>query len=147
MSRMTPDQLVAKSTTEHSIQTAFFAGLSLAKLPGTKWVHAVPNGGERNAIVAGKMKAEGARKGVWDVFVPLRRHGFCGLYIEFKVPERRGHKHGGLSDEQVEFGLHCHGEGFLMKPCYTWREAAQALCDYIDEPFDEEAWNGSRSSD
>ena len=140
---LSPDQLVAKSDTEHSIQTAFFAGLALAKIhPDTKWVHAIPNGGERSAATAGKLKAEGVRKGVWDVFVPIPRQGKCGLYIEFKVPARRTHKNGGLSDEQIKFGETVH-EFYRMKVCYTWREAAQALCDYLSIEYQEERWNGA----
>lgn len=132
---LTPDQLVAKSKTEHSIQTAFFAWLSLVKMPDTAWIHAIPNGGERNAIVAGRMKAEGARTGVWDVFVPYGRGGYSGMYIEFKRPEHRNHKNGGLSEKQVEFGATVHEQNFRMKVAYTWREAAQALCHYLGYEF------------
>lgn len=143
---ITPNKLVEKSSTEHSIQTAFFAALAIVKLPNTKWIHAIPNGGERNQIVAGKMKAEGARKGVWDVFVPLKRKGYAGLYIEFKVPERRGHKAGGLSAEQIEFGKHCLAQGYHMELCYTWQEAAIALCKYLEIEFQEDVWNGARTA-
>lgn len=135
---VTPDQLVAKSKTEHSIQAAFFAWLAIVKYPSTKWIHAIPNGGERNPIVAGKMKAEGARTGVWDVFVPVPRGGYHGLYIEFKRPEHRNHKNGGLTDKQVEFGEFAVAEGYKMRMAYTWREAAFHLCEYLGVEFREE---------
>lgn len=128
---LTPDQLVAKSRTEHSLQTAFFAWLAIYKHPDMKWVHAIPNGGERSAASAGRLKAEGVRKGVWDVFVPVRRQGYSGLYIEFKIPERVRHIRGGLSDEQVEFGKHALSQGYKMEVCYSWREAAAHVCDYL----------------
>lgn len=128
---VTPDSLVANSATEHSIQTAFFAWVSLVKEPGTRWVHAIPNGGERNKITAGKMKAEGARSGVWDVFVPLPRGEFHGMYIEFKTPEYKYRQNGGLKPAQIEFGEQAHREGYRMKVCYTWREAAMALLLYL----------------
>lgn len=132
---LTPDQLVAKSATEHSIQVAFFAWMALEKHPDMKWVHAVPNGGERNAVVAGRMKAEGARTGIWDVFVPVRRGDTRGMYIEFKRPEHRARKNGGLSDAQLAFGAYAHSQGYRMKVAYTWREAAIALCGYLGTPY------------
>lgn len=138
---VTPDQLVAKSQTESSIQTAFFAWLAIVKLPGTKWMHAIPNGGERSAATAGRMKAEGVRKGVWDTFLPLPRGIHHGLYIEFKRPEHRTHKHGGLTPEQVEFGLAGFQNGYSMQMAYTWREAAKHVCAYLGVEY-VELWPG-----
>lgn len=132
---VTPDSLVANSTTEHSIQTAFFCWINLVKIPGTEWVHAIPNGGERNKVTAGKMKAEGARSGVWDVFLPAPTAAYHGLYIEFKTPEHRNHRNGGLKPNQMEFGQWAHVRGYRMRVCYTWREAAMALCEYLGVPF------------
>lgn len=134
---LTPDQLVAKSKTESSIQTAFFAWMAIIKHPDMKWVHAIPNGGERSAIVAGRMKAEGVRKGVWDVLVPVPQQGFHGLYIEFKRAEHRNHKNGGLTDEQVEFGQYVHAKGYKVRMAYSWREAAMHLCEYLGIEFRE----------
>ena len=139
---LTPDQLVAKSKTESSIQTAFFAGLGRAKLePSCMWIHAIPSGGERNAIVAGRMKGEGVRAGIWDVHVPIRRQGYAGMYIEFKRPEHRRHVRGGLTEEQLAFGEYANHEGYRMKVAYTWREAAEALCKYLEVEYVESAWN------
>lgn len=132
---LTPDQLVAKSKTEHSIQVAFFCWLNTVKIQGTEWVHAIPNGGARSAASAGRLKAEGVKTGVMDVHIPLARKGFHGMYLEFKRPEHKKHKNGGMTDEQVDFGTFMHHEGFKLKLVYTWREAAQALCDYLDVPF------------
>jgi hypothetical protein len=129
---LTPDQLVAKSKTEHSIQVAFFCWLGIVKLPDTHWIHAIPNGGARSAASAGRLKAEGVRTGVWDVFVPVPRRGHHGLYLEFKRPEHRTHKNGGLTQEQVEFGMQAHTLGYKMKAVYTWREAALALLEYLE---------------
>ncbi|UPT53343.1 VRR-NUC domain containing protein [Synechococcus phage Ssp-JY38] len=132
---LTPDQIVGKSKTEHSIQTAFFAWVAIVKHAEARWLHAIPSGGERNAIVAGRMKAEGVRKGIWDVSLPVAKGGYHGLYIEFKRPEHRNRKNGGLTDEQVEFGAHCHAQGYRMRVCYTWREAAATLCEYLGVPL------------
>ena len=42
-------------------------------------IFAIPNGGQRNVVVAGKMKAEGVSRGVPDLYVPA-----WGLWIEMK---------------------------------------------------------------
>jgi hypothetical protein len=132
---VTPDALVAKSKTESSIQTAFFAWMAIVKHPDMQWVHAIPNGGERSAIVAGRMKAEGVRKGVWDVHVPVPAGRYHGLYIEFKRLEHRTHKNGGLTDEQVRFGKACLMHGYRMEVCYTWREAAKVISEYLGTTY------------
>lgn len=50
---------------------------------------AVPNGGKRNKIIAGKMKAEGALAGVSDlIFLKSNRH-YGALLIEVKTPKGR----------------------------------------------------------
>lgn len=47
--------------TEHDIQTAFmeYVRVRANQVPELKWLHAIPNGGARNVVVARKMKAEG----------------------------------------------------------------------------------------
>lgn len=108
---ITPQDL-AKPDTEHAHQAAYFAALnSDSRIPRDHplWqsvrlhAHAIPNGGDRDIITAGKLKATGVKAGVWDVFVPVPvcrpsqfdvyqdvwRHG---LYLEFKKPARRKHR-------------------------------------------------------
>lgn len=128
---ITPE-VIAKAGTEHAEQSALFCWAAASGIPELKWMHAIPNGGERNAIVASRMKAEGVRTGVWDVFLPLPRREFHGLYIEMKRSTRRNHKDGGLSPEQVTFGIWASSHGYYMVVAYTWQEAAEALRQYVD---------------
>lgn len=131
---LTPEQL-SRPGTEHAIQLAFFAALPLwhGKQPILTWMHAIPNGGERDRAVAGRLKAEGVKSGVWDVFLPAPRNGKHGLYIEFKKAHRRKQHHGGLSDPQFDFGLAVHYEGYQTAVCYTWLEALHATLQYLGE--------------
>lgn len=127
---ITPDQL-AKSGTEHGHQAALFAWAAISGIAELKWLHAIPNGGERNIIVAANMKAEGARSGVFDVFLPITAGPYAGLYIEMKKPGREREKNGGLSSDQVEFrdwGLAHH---YSMAVCYSWGQARDTLKDYL----------------
>lgn len=155
---MTPEQL-AKSGSEHAHQRALFAAINqkireclqfiqpsqLRLAECLRWVHAIPNGGERHAAVAGKMKAEGVKTGVADIFCPVPKKHFeqsglnvhenefvyCGLYVEMKKPERRNHKDGGLSDEQKLFRDFVISQGYAYCVCYTWDEAFKAILNYL----------------
>lgn len=158
---------LAKSDTEHAHQRAFFAWLNAARLGGFPFAcdegdgtkvnvscpvlpelalfHAVPNGGLRDKITAAKLKAEGAKAGVLDTFLPvpkpyrypnLEAEGewltawYMGLYIEFKEPGHKNHKNGGLSDAQIEFGDMVREQGYCTRVAYTWREAANLVMLY-----------------
>lgn len=76
---------------EHTIQCAFFewAGYAKAEHPELKLLFAIPNGGHRYKAVAGKIKAEGVKRGVPDVCLPVPRGGYNALWIEFKTPTGR----------------------------------------------------------
>ena len=84
---MTPQQL-AKPGTEHAHQVALFcwAASMLAIHPELRWMYAIPNGGDRNPIVAARLKAEGVKSGVSDICIPVAKHGYHGFYIELKKP-------------------------------------------------------------
>lgn len=150
---MTPDDL-CKSGSEASHQTALFcwAALNLNKYPELKWLHAIPNGGGRGdsvrsaTIRGGQLKAQGVKPGVSDIFLPVKRGTFSGLYIEMKKPDlqpkREGSK-GGLSDEQIEFALFVAGQGFGFRACYTWRDAATMIEQYLNWGREQ---NGERSN-
>lgn len=124
-------------------------------VPALEWIHAIPNGGSRGddaksrAIRGGQMKAEGVRQGVADVFLPWpvweTVYGdlgdcfdcmkWCGLYIEMKKPDLKPKKegsNGGLSDEQISFAEYAKRNGYGWIVCYTWREAATAIQQYIE---------------
>lgn len=153
---MNPDQLSAKNT-ESGHQKALFAwaamaerngfqiandmncytadGLNFAEIPirpvpCLAWLHSIPNGGLRDARTAALMKAEGARSGVADVFLPVpawldRQICTHGLYIEMKTTE------GKQSDSQKEFQQHCLAFDYKYHVCRSWREAAKVIQDYL----------------
>lgn len=142
---ITPDQL-AKPGTEHSHQSAFFcwAAQELFNCNDRSelaLMFAIPNGGERNPAVASKLKAEGVKSGVPDIFLPVKgrylqvtgqtEQVFHGLFIEMKKPEYRTRKNGGLSDPQLMFFPLLFDQGFQVVVCYTWQEAVKAVCSYM----------------
>lgn len=76
-----------RSNPEHSMQVAIIAECERKGALNPLWrlVYAIPNGGHRSKAVAGKLKAEGVRKGILDLCLPIARHGFHGLYMELKI--------------------------------------------------------------
>lgn len=122
--------------TEHDEQVALFNFLSTkeTQYPELKWIHSIPNGGHRHISVARKMKAEGAKAGVLDVFVPIPKVGLAhkfdftnihGLYIEMKYGKNT------MTDSQHKFADFVTEQGYLVKVCYTWIEAAKEIFDYL----------------
>lgn len=163
---MTPDQLAKSDTEAahqtalfawaavamnhgFNIANAWADGLNPAvqerkelAIPELKWLHHIPNGGSRGndvrsqQIRGAQLKAQGVKSGVSDVFLPVKRGQFSGLYIEMKrpaeKPKREGSK-GGVSDEQKEFGAFVQTQGFGFVVCYSWAEAAKVLEQYMEQ--------------
>jgi len=96
-----------------------------------EWLHAIPNGGERNKIQAGKLKAEGVRAGVADTFLPFPHAGFSGLYLEFKKPGFETRKNGGLSEKQIRFKDFVEKVGFRYKIAYNYLQAIEITIEYL----------------
>lgn len=127
----TPEQ-IAKNGSEHAEQAALFAWAASTGWVELRWLFAIPNGGERNQIVAGKMKAEGVKKGVFDICLPFPSGRFAGLFIEMKKRGREREKNGGLSDEQLEFEKDIASyRAYATARAYSWEQAASIIQGYL----------------
>lgn len=129
---MTPESL-AKNGSESAHQMALFAwaALNTNRLPSLKWLHHIPNGGSRGDTVAsrakegGKLKAQGVKKGVLDIFLPVQNATYSGLYIEMK-------KAGGkMTPEQIQFAEFVQDNNYCVVLCESWIEAAKILDNYL----------------
>ena len=139
-------------SSEHSQQVALFAAVAqyMESVPELKWLHAVPNGGsrgsdKRSAMISGaNMKAEGQKKGVYDLHLPVARCGYHSFYIEMKAPgvikrnpdgsvrvNPKGMLMDGRSDEQIAFGAFIATEGSLGAVFDSWVDAFRALMWYL----------------
>jgi hypothetical protein len=128
MSQPTPESL-ASCGSEHAQQTALFCWAAMPTIqrlyPELKFMFAIPNGGERNKIVAGNLKAEGVRAGVWDIFLPIPVRLSHGMFIEMKVDNN------GLTAEQKTFGLFILANHYETAVCYNWQDAVRAIVQYL----------------
>lgn len=123
----TPEQ-IARAGTEHAHQAALFCWLRRKTHyhPELEWIFAVPNGGSRDKITAGKLKAEGVTPGVFDLFVPYPRYNFSGLWIEMKKPG------GVVSPVQKKFGKAMVARGYQAFVCYSWIDAVEKIAEYFN---------------
>lgn len=114
-----------RKSPEHDIQVEVFRTLAYneAEHPELKLIHAIPNGGHRNKATAGKLKAEGVRSGVSDVFVPIPSPvtGHTGLYLELKVPG------GKPTEAQLEFQQRVREQGFAATVTRSVDETLERL--------------------
>lgn len=86
-------------------------------------IFAVPNGGKRNRITAMKLKAEGVRSGVPDLFIPS-----LFLFIEMKKPEG-----GKVSDNQKIWIEYLNQVGFKAFVANGFEEFKRIVEDRINE--------------
>jgi hypothetical protein len=139
------DPLAERVMNESMHQQALFrwSEYAAAMHPELRWLHSVPNGGFRTKATAGKMRGEGQKAGVPDVFLDVARQGFHGLRIELKTPRIPGVKGvrltvqpGQLSAEQKAWLEHYRTGGYCARVAYGWLEAKDIILNYLqkDEP-------------
>ena len=121
--------MAKRNNREHQEQVAviLWRDSNLGKYPQLKLLHAIPNGGKRNVAVARKLKAEGVKAGVCDLFLPVAKKGYHGLYIEMKI------KPNTPKGKQKEFIRDVEEEGYLVYVCYNAEEAVEVLKGYLKE--------------
>lgn len=98
------------------------------RYPALEWFHHIPNGGARGKAAAGKLKAEGTKRGIADYSWPHPRGGYHGLYIELKAPGGR------TTPDQKEFLEYAHGEGFRAEVAVGWEAAKDLIVEYMALP-------------
>jgi hypothetical protein len=113
---------------EHDEQVALFQWAELMKhqLPELEMMYAIPNGGMRNKVVAGKLKAEGVKAGVLDIFLPVARGEYHGLYIEMKKAI------GGVVSAEQQWWINMlRAQGYCVVVCHGAGAAMVALERYL----------------
>lgn len=112
---------------ESQEQQALFQWAAIAErqYPELRLLHAIPNSGKRHIITAVRMKAEGQKAGVSDIFLPVARHGFHGLYIELKI------KGGRVSPSQADWIKLTTVQGYKSIVCVGWEDARMEIEGYL----------------
>ena len=95
------------------------------KYPELEMLFAIPNGGKRSKVVAGKLKAEGVVPGVPDLCLPVPRGGFHALFIELKSLT------GYPTAEQKEWIERLTQQGYLAVVRKGWEAARDEIVNYL----------------
>lgn len=86
---------------------------------------AVPNGGWRNAVVAGKLKAEGVTAGVSDLILLKKNSRYGALCIEMKTPK------GDQSEYQEKWQKAVEDAGYKYVICRSVDEFEKVVDEYL----------------
>ena len=107
--------------------------------PELRWLHAIPNGGKRHPATASRLKREGVRRGIPDLFLPtpvyygvLKTRSIVlpvdcshGLYIEIKTRKGR------LTAEQQQFFEDASANGYVCRLARSLSEFKQIVTEYL----------------
>ena len=93
--------------------------------PEMALIHHIPNGGKRGKAEAARFRAMGVLPGVADLFLPVSRCGYHGLYIEMKTLDGR------ITTEQKRFLSAASEQGFCCCVCFGADAAIAVLMQYL----------------
>ncbi len=122
-----PRERKPRDEREHREAVAFMTIVRLheKRYPELVRLFHCPNGGARSKAAAGKLKAEGVRRGVPDYGLPIQSGQHIGLAIELKA-------HGGrLEPEQRDWLIHLQSQGWVAVTAYGADEAWQFVRKYL----------------
>jgi len=92
-----------------------------------------PNGGFRkNAFEGWRLKQAGVRAGVSDLFLPIARGGYFGLWIEFKAAPPNNAP---VSDNQKKWLELMAAQGYATHICLGVEAAMKVLDEYMALPL------------
>lgn len=115
-------------------QSSPYATSNVEQHPELARCFAVPNGGQRDKITAAKLKHEGVKPGVPDVFLPVTCAKYAGLFIEMKRSGDKATKRraGTTSNEQDDWISYLRSARYAVSVCFDWRSAARDIQSYIE---------------
>jgi len=127
---------------EHDEQVALFlwAELNKRKIPALELLLAIPNGAFYGGhwSVARRMKEEGVKKGVPDIFLPVPMTYLnegqvvgmkAGLWIEMKAGKNK------TSPDQDWWIGKLRDMGYRVEVCYSAEDAIKIIKEYLDLSF------------
>jgi len=113
--------------TEHQIQSSFFQWIRIARKDLEPYIFAIPNGGLRSKWAGAKLKREGLKPGVFDIFIAIPNARWHGLWLEFKAGKNK------LTDNQIIFMNNMVKNNYECAVCYSFEAAKAFLEIYLGE--------------
>lgn len=97
--------------------------------PELKLLMHIPNGGSRTKAEAGRFKAMGVKPGVPDLFLPVARGTYHGLWVELKRAD------GGKTKAAQRGWIDAlKAQGYMAGVCHGWVEASETIMKYLNLP-------------
>lgn len=95
------------------------------------YLFAIPNGGKRDIVTAKRLKLQGVKPGVADLFLayPIDYNNIikCGLFIELK----RNIKSSKCTQEQIVFLKNMYDKKYSVAICHGLNETIDCINDYL----------------
>lgn len=101
-------------------------------IPELARLFAIPNGGHRSKRTAALLKLTGVKRGVPDIFLPLPRNGYHGLWIELKSMSKSAR----ASKEQQEWIEYLEAQGYRAVVCHGFESARDTILDYLGASYE-----------
>ena len=112
---------------EHDEQALLFewAKAQQGAIPELALLFAIPNAARRSYGAANYMRAEGLKSGVPDIFLPVPRGGWHGLFLEMKFGS------GKPSDNQTAWIAALQDQGYRAEIVYGCDDARNIIESYL----------------
>lgn len=137
---------VRPSSPEYQQQIAVMGWMAECGLNNIEYRMAfhIPNGGSRTKSEASRFKLEGVKAGVPDIFIPVPKGKFSGLFVEMKKYSQRPKSEpfcpitnkgalGGLSNEQKQWAVDLTYMGYKWVCAYGASEAIEEIYNYLNQ--------------
>lgn len=97
------------------------------RYPHLEMLHCSLNGVKLSGTQAKIAKGQGMLSGVPDLFLPVPKNGYHGLFIEMKSEKGR------VTENQHWFLTNAESLGYKIAVCYSAKEAISAIQAYYDQ--------------
>lgn len=114
-----------KSESAEQIALFRWADFMQNKYPGLDMMFHIPNGGKRSKTEAARFKHEGVKAGVPDIFLPVPKQNFHGMFIEMKVGKNK------TTENQKEWIKKLKQNNYYVVVCYDWETASKEIENYM----------------
>ena len=95
--------------------------------PYLQLLHCSLNGVKMTKAQAGRAIAQGMLSGVPDLFLPVPKNGYHGLFIEMKYGSNK------VTENQEKFLQNAANVGYAVSVCYSAQEAIKRIEDYYKD--------------
>lgn len=117
--------IVRRSEHDEQVAVIEWAEWEARQWPELRNLFAVPNAGQRHPAVGRKMRKEGLKRGVPDLFLDVPRGRYHGLRIEMKVRPNT------LTPEQQDWMTRLTDQGYYVAVCYGAEPAIRTIKAYL----------------